>query len=101
MEDYQIGDTITVNGTTILSAGDPLLVEVVSSSFGPKPKTSPQAFSGVSGVTTVKEGPPGGPNTWSFSFPTDGFIADSYCVTVSGLTIKVRDSTTFLLKPRT
>ena len=98
--EYHIGDNITLNGTTILAVGDPLLVEVVSASFGPTPKTSPQSFSGVSGIATVKEGPPGGPNTWSFSFPTDGFIADTYIVTVSGLTINVRDSTTFLLKPR-
>lgn len=100
VKNYHVGDNITVRGTTILAAGDPLLVEVVSSSFGPLPKSSRQAFTGVSGIATVKEGTPGGPNTWSFSFPTDGFNNDTYIVTVSGITINVRDSTTFLLEPR-
>jgi hypothetical protein len=100
VEDYHVGDTITLRGTTILAAGDPLLIEVVSSSFGPAPKGISQSFTGVSGIAPVKEGTPGGPNSWSFSFPTDGFIVDTYSVTVSGITINVRDSTTFLLKPR-
>jgi hypothetical protein len=100
VKDYYLGDTITLRGTTILSAGDPLLIEVVSSSFGPAPKSSSQTFTGVSGIALVQEGPPGGPNSWSFSFPTDGFIVDTYIVTVSGITIDVRDGTTFMLKPR-
>jgi hypothetical protein len=100
VNDYHIGETITLHGTTILAAGDPLLVEVVSSSFGPAPKSSSQTFTGVSGIAIVQEGPPGSPNSWSFSFPTDGFIVDTYMVTVSGITINVRDGTTFMLKPR-
>ena len=100
VKDYHVGDTITLRGTTILAAGDPLLIEVVSSSFGPVPKSSSQSFTGVSGITLVKQGPPGDPNSWSFSFPTDGFIVDTYSVTVSGISINVGDSTTFLLKPR-
>jgi len=98
---YSEGDVVTVRGTTILAAGDPLLVEVVSSSFGPTEKTSNQTFTGVSGVVHVIQGPPGGPNTWSFSFPTAGFNPDVYIVTVSGLTVNVEDSTTFELLPRT
>gem|GEM_PF-2465706 len=97
---YHVGETITLHGATILSAGDPLLVEVVSSSFGPAPKSSSQSFTGVSGIAPVVEGRPGGPNSWSFSFPTDGFIEDTYIVTVSGITVNVRDSTTFLLQSR-
>jgi hypothetical protein len=100
VKDYHVGDTITLHGTTILATGDPLLIEVVSSSFGPAPKSSSQSFTGVSGIALVKQGPPGGPNSWSFSFPTDGFIVDTYSVTVSGISINVGDSTTFLLKPR-
>lgn len=100
VKDYHVGDNITIHGNTILSAGDPLLVEVVSSSFGPLPKSSRQSFTGVSGITPVKQGPDGGTNSWSFSFSTDGFIEDTYIVTVSGITINVRDSTTFMLKPR-
>jgi hypothetical protein len=98
---YYEGDNVTIHGTTILAAGDPLLVEVVSSSFGPTPKTSSQAFTGVSGVVSVIQGPPGGPNTWSFSFSTDGYNPDVYIVTVSGLTVNVEDSTSFELLPRT
>lgn len=96
---YYEGDIITLHGTTILAAGDPLLVEVVSSSFGPTVKTSNQAFTGVSGVVHVEQGPPGGPNTWSFSFPTAGFNPDTYIVTVLGLSVNVEDSTTFELLP--
>ncbi|HVP95185.1 MAG TPA: hypothetical protein VMS89_08460 [Methanoregulaceae archaeon] len=98
---YHEGDVVSVHGTTILAAGDPLLVEVLSSSFGPTVKTDNQFFTGVSGVVHVVQGPSGGPNTWSFSFPTDGFNPDTYIVTVSGLTVKVEDSTTFVLLPRT
>jgi hypothetical protein len=98
---YHEGDVITVHGTTILAAGDPLLVEVVSASFGPAPKTSNQFFTGVSGVVKVVQGPAGGPNMWSFSFPTDGYNPDTYIVTVSGLTVTVKDSTTFELLPQT
>jgi hypothetical protein len=97
---YYEGDIVTVQGTTILAPGDHLLVEVVSSSFGPTIKTDRQFFTGVSGVVRVREGPQGGPNTWSFSFPTDGFALDTYIVTVTGLTVKVQDSTTFELLPR-
>ena len=97
---YYEGDVVNVHGTTILSPGNPLLVEVVSSSFGPLPKSSRQWFTGVSGVVQVKQGPSGGKNTWSFSFPTDGFVWDTYIVTVSGLEVNVRDSTTFELRPR-
>jgi hypothetical protein len=100
VKDYHVGENITIHGNTILAAGDPLLVEVVSSSFGPLPKSSRQSFTGVSGIATVKEGPAGGTNSWSFSFSTEGFIEDTYIVTVSGITINVRDSTTFMLKPR-
>ncbi len=100
VKDYHVGDTITLHGTTILSAGNPLLIEVISSSFGPAPKNSSQSFTGVSGIATVTKGLTGGPNTWSFSFPTDGFIEDTYIVTVSGIAIDVRDSTTFVLKSR-
>ena len=100
VKDYHVGDTITLHGTTILSAGNPLLIEVISSSFGPAPKNSSQSFTGVSGIATVTRGLTGGPNTWSFSFPTGGFIEDTYIVMVSGIGINVRDSTTFLLKPR-
>ncbi len=100
VKDYHVGDTITLRGTTILATGDPLLIEVISSSFGPAPKSSSQSFTGVSGIAIVTNGMTGGPNTWSFSFPTGGFIEDTYIVTVSGIGINVRDSTTFLLKPR-
>lgn len=100
VKDYHVGDNITVQGTTILSSGDPLLVEVISSSFGPAPKNTSQAFTGVSGIATVRQGPAGGPNYWSFSFTTDGFKEDTYIVTVSGITIDVRDSASFELKPR-
>jgi hypothetical protein len=98
---YHEGDVITLHGTTILAAGDPLLVEVISASFGPTPKTSNQFFTGVSGVVHIVQGPAGGPNTWSFSFPTDGYNPDTYIVTVSGLTVNVEDSTTFELLPQT
>jgi hypothetical protein len=100
VKDYQVGDVITVHGTTILSAGDPLLVEVVSSSFVPTRKMDPQLFTGVSGVVNVIQGSTGRPNSWSFSFPTHGFAPDTYIVTVSGITINVRDSTTFRLQAR-
>lgn len=81
---HTVGETITLSGTTNLAAGDQLLVEIFSESFGPTPKDQPGAFSGASGTVPVV---PGAINTWSFSFGSGDFVPDTYRVQVSGVTV--------------
>jgi len=88
-----IGGLITLSGTTNLAPGNQLLVEVTSQAFGPSPKEGGGAFSGVSGIAPIREGS-GGQNNWSFSFDTDSFVADTYLVTVSGVTVSNAVATT-------
>ncbi|MDD1720080.1 MAG: hypothetical protein LUQ25_08480 [Methanoregulaceae archaeon] len=92
------GENVTLNGTTILTPGQGLLVEVISASFGPQPKTGDSSFYGASGVVFVEKGTRDAENTWSFSFSTKGFGPDTYLVTVSGVTVNVTASTTFRLE---
>ena len=88
-----IGGLITLSGTTNLAPGNQLLVEVTSQAFGPSPKEGGGAFSGVSGIAPIREGS-GGRNNWSFSFDTDSFVADTYLVTVNGVTVSNAVATT-------
>ncbi len=94
---YPTGSTVMINGTTNLAAGDHLVVDVYSSSFGPTPKAGNATFYGASGIVTVRQGP--GTNTWSFPVNTAGWPPDTYIVTVSGIEVETTASTTFALVP--
>jgi hypothetical protein len=83
---HSVGETIDLSGTTNLAAGDQLLVEVTSESFGPTQKDQPGAFSGASGTVSVRAGV-GGINIWNFTFDTRSFVPDTYLVQVSGVTV--------------
>jgi hypothetical protein len=97
---YHVGDEILISGSTILSGGNQLLIEVTSVSFGPAPKGNNTAFSGVSAVVTVQEGVPPGNNSWSYILDTTGFVPDEYVVTITALSVKnLSETSTFTLLP--
>lgn len=97
--DRYVGDTFTLSGSTNLAVGDDLLVEIYSSSFGPTQKVQGSGFSGSSGTVTVMPGT-NGYNTWSFFVDTSTFRPDEYIVKVSGVTIDVTASATFMVTER-
>lgn len=97
--DHRVGDKFEINGTTNLAPGDHLLVEVVSTSFGPTNKSESGQFYGMSGTVTVRKGEAEGRNQWSFEVDTTGWLPDLYQVTVSGVEVQVIGSSSFRLLP--
>jgi len=97
---YHVGDEILISGSTILSGGNQLVIEVTQVSFGPTPKENSTPFSGASAVVTVKEGVPPGNNSWSYILDTTGFAPDEYVVSITALTVKnLSETSTFTLLP--
>jgi hypothetical protein len=94
-----IGDTFTITGSTNLAVGDTLTVEIISSSFKPTQKAQSGEFSGSSGTVQVMPGTDGY-NRWSFDVDSSTFKPDEYIVKVSGVTVDVTGSTTFVLLER-
>jgi len=109
ISDKNIGDLITVRGTTTLPNGTNLIVEVYPASFE-KEKPDTGVFSGaVGGIDVV--GGSGGVNTWSMDVDTSQLQPTEYLVNVS---VFVRDTpeggvitsgplnrTTFIIHPGT
>ena len=94
-----VGDSFTITGSTNLAVGDTLMVEIVSSSFKPTQKAQSGEFSGSSGTVQVMPGT-NGYNRWSFDVDSSTFRPDEYLVKVSGMTVDVTGSTTFILLER-
>jgi hypothetical protein len=94
-----VGDTFTITGSTNLAVGDILMVEIISSSFKPTQKAQSGEFSGSSGTVQVMPGT-NGYNRWSFDVDSSTFRPDEYMVKVSGMTVDVTGSTTFILLER-
>jgi trimeric autotransporter adhesin len=94
-----VGDTFTITGSTNLDVGDSLMVEITSSSFKPTQKAQSGEFSGSSGTVQVMPGT-NGYNRWSFDVDSSTFKPDEYLVKVSGVTVDVTGSTTFVLQKR-
>lgn len=92
-EQYTIGDTLEITGTTNLAAGNELIITIQSLSFEPTAKDTPAVFSGISGRTTVIQGEER--NTWSFAADTSGFIADEYQLIVESVETDARATKTF------
>ena len=89
------GEPLTVSGVTNLQSGDELLIEIVSSTFGPTKKTQSGEFSGGSQAVTVKKSTTGGYNTFSAEFATGSFTLDTYIVQVTGITVDGSATRTF------
>jgi hypothetical protein len=94
-----VGDTFTITGSTNLAVGNTLMVEIVSSSFKPTQKLQSGEFSGASGTVQVIPGT-NGYNRWSYDVDSSTFRPDEFLVKVSGMTVDVTGSTTFILLER-
>jgi len=96
--DYHAGDKILMSGTTILSPGNQLLIEVSSLAFTPTNKTQDNSFSGASALVTVEKGPVNSQNTWQYTLDTTGFLPGDYQVLITGVQVtQFRKSASFTL----
>jgi PGF-CTERM protein len=89
-----IGNEFEVRGLTNLAVDNELLIEIISSSFGPTSKNSAGGFSGFSGTTKVVRGTDA-MNAFSIKVQSGNFIKDEYIVTVSSVLVDVSGSTVF------
>jgi hypothetical protein len=78
---------ILLGGTTILSPGNHILVEVSPVSFGPTKKGDRSDSSGTSGVVSVAPGDADSRNTWAFLIDTRGWEPDEYMVHITGIEV--------------
>ncbi len=77
------GDSFIIYGTTNLSAGTEILVEVYSSSVPSKPgMTAEEYHNSLKGYVTVVQGTQG-VNTWTFPADTSRFRPDEYLITAT------------------
>ena len=84
---YNEGDVILLEGTTILSPGNHILIEISPVSFGPTKKSERRVSFGTSGVVSVGKGEADSRNTWAFIIDTKGWEPDEYLVQVSGIEV--------------
>jgi hypothetical protein len=95
---YHVGDRILISGTTILSPGNQILIEVTSASFGPTNKSEESRFYGASAVVTVEKGALDSVNNWSYVLDTGDLAPDTYLVSISGITVRAyAQSSSFVL----
>ncbi len=95
---YHVGDKILISGTTILSPGNQILIDVTSASFGPTNKSEESRFYGASAVVTVEKGTVNSVNSWSYLLDTSDLAPDTYLVSISGITVKAyTQSSSFVL----
>jgi len=98
--EHSVGDKFTISGSTNLAAGDELMVDITSSSFGPTTKAQSGEFSGISQAVNVVQGS-GSNNRWSYDVDTTAFKPDEYIVKVSAITQDATASTSFSITERT
>jgi len=84
---YRAGDFLVISGTTILSAGNHVSVEVAPLAFGPAGKGESLPVSGVSGVVPVIRNPGDVSGTWSFAIDTGGWEEGEYIVSIRGIEV--------------
>ena len=97
---YHTGEEILIAGTTILSPGNPLLIEIQSVAFGPTNKSDSYYYSGATAVIEVEEGSLDGQNTWRYLLNTSGFLPGDYSLEITGLNVQgFRESGSFTLIP--
>jgi hypothetical protein len=97
---FHEGDELLITGTTILSSGNPLFIEIASIAFGPSNKTDPGYISGATAVIEVMNGPFEGQNTWRYLLNTSGFVPGDYSIEITGLKVQgFRKTATFTLIP--
>lgn len=88
--DHQTGESIVIEGTTNLAAGNQLKIEILL-----KPQTG-SGHTGTSGIVTVV-GMQGGDNRWTFPFNAIPYPPGTYHVNVSAVLVNVSAETEFNL----
>jgi hypothetical protein len=97
---YHSGDRIRISANTILSPGNPILIEVLSAGFDPTNKMNDTRFYGTSAVVNVEKGIQDSNNRWSSDLDTTGYAPGLYQVQVSALLVRgYRLSGSFVLLP--
>lgn len=97
---YHAGDRIRISANTILSPGNPILIEVLSAGFNPTNKMNDTRFYGASAVVNVEKGIGDSNNRWSYDLDTTGYAPGLYQVQVSALLVRgYRLSGSFVLLP--
>jgi hypothetical protein len=101
--EYYVGDRILITGTTILSPGNQLLIEVSALSFTPTNKSEENTFSGASAIVTVQKGMVNSQNFWEYTFDTTGFNPGEYQVLITGIQVNQFQKSAYfsLLPPKT
>ncbi len=89
---HQTGDSFTISGTTNISAGTELLVEIYPLNQTRSIKGT--MYSGSAGRVTIKEGSYG-KNTWSYPVDLSDFKPDEYRVIVSSYQSDAEDDAMF------
>ena len=84
VDDHMAGDQFITGGTTTLSAGDEILVQIMSSSFVPGPELPDGMLGGTTGTVHVV-GNGSGKNTWHFPVETTHWLAGEYLVSASAV----------------
>ena len=82
--DKNVGDLVTITGTTNLPAGTELMIQVFATSFERQTSDTGE-FSGAVGTVDVMSGT-GGANTWSMDVDTSVFVPMEYLVNASAFT---------------
>jgi hypothetical protein len=97
---HHTGDRIRISANTILSPGNPILLEVLSAGFDPTNKMNDTRFYGTSAVVNVEKGFGDSNNRWSYQLDTTGYAPGLYQVQVSALLVRgYRLSGSFVLLP--
>lgn len=94
--DHTVGDQFVIDGTTTLSAGDEILVQIMPSSFVPGLKIPEGKQQGSTGTVQII-GIEGGKNTWSFPVDTTRWLADEYLVSAAEVNGNANASAVFTL----
>ncbi|MBN1194302.1 MAG: hypothetical protein JXA08_02990 [Methanomicrobiaceae archaeon] len=97
--DKYVGDVLSLDGTTVFSPGNRILVTIEQLSFGPTNKSASPGIGGMSGQVTV-EGGGGGANRWYMTVDTASYPPGDYLVTAEVLETDVVETATFTLLPR-
>jgi hypothetical protein len=94
LPDHYTDEPFTITGTTILTPGDELLVEISSSAITRSIRGI--IYSGSAGTVTIREGA-GGKNTWSYPVDPVDFTPDEYRVVVSSYRAGAQDDALFMI----
>ena len=96
IEDHSVGDQFVIDGTTTLSNGDEILVQIMPSSFVPGLKIPEGMQEGTTGIVHVV-GSDRKDNTWRFPVDTTHWLPHEYLVNAAAVKGNATASNLFTL----